>query len=186
MHVWIIGWLSPKMDSCVLACGQASVCAALSLIAALLTGETITINATREQIQPFLYDPERLLARETAVYRYQPDEKWPAVGARAEVGFKTALMNIDAVNTCLAYDPETLQMEFEQVAAGQEPGHWLYTFDEQDGKTAVSLQINYTLPGKWLGQVVDRLLVERKNRQQCVDSLAALKQQVEKAVAEPA
>ena len=65
-------------------------------------------------------------------------------------------MNIEAVNRSLAYDPETLRLEFEQVAAGQEPGHWLYTFDEQDGKTAVSLTINYTLPGKWLGQVVDR------------------------------
>jgi hypothetical protein len=145
--------------------------------------ESTTVNATREQIRPFLYDPEQLLARETAVYRYQPDENWPAVGAQAEVGFKTFLMNIDATNTCLAYDPETLRIEFKQVAAGQEPGHWLYTFDEQDGKTTVSLKIDYTLPGKWLGQVVDRLLVERKNRQQCIDSLAALKQQVEAAVA---
>jgi hypothetical protein len=88
--------------------------------------ESITINATHEQIRPFLYDPEQLLARETAVYRYQPYEKWPAIGAQAELGFKTFLMNIDAVNTCLACDPESLRLEFEQVAAGQEPGHWLY------------------------------------------------------------
>jgi hypothetical protein len=148
--------------------------------------ESIIINATREQIQPFLHDPVHLLAREKYVYHYQPDEKWPAVGAQAEISFKTALMNIEAVNRSLAYDPETLRLEFEQVAAGQEPGHWLYTFDEQDGKTAVSLTINYTLPGKWLGQVVDRLLVERKNRQQVVESLAALKQQVEESIAEPA
>jgi hypothetical protein len=148
--------------------------------------ESITINATREQIRPFLHDPGQVLAREKAVYLYQPDEKWPAVGAQVEVGFKTALMNIDAVNTSLAYDPETLRLEFEQVAAGHEPAHWLYTFDEEDGKTTVSLKVDYTLPGKWLGQVVDRLLVERKNRQQVVDSLAELKQQVEAAVAVPA
>lgn len=55
LHVWIIGWLSPKMDSCVLACGQASVCAALSLTAALLTGETITINAMTEAWLPILW-----------------------------------------------------------------------------------------------------------------------------------
>ena len=148
--------------------------------------ETITINATREQIRPIFFDPEKLRAREESIYHYQPDEQWPAVGATNEVGFKSFLTNFDAVSTCLAYDPETMRLEFDQVAAGHEPARWLYTFDEQDGKTAVSLTINYTLPGKWLGQVVDRLLVERKNRQQVIESLAALKQQVEESIAEPA
>jgi hypothetical protein len=44
----------------------------------------------------------------------------------------------------------------------------------------VSLEIDYTLPGKWLGQVV-----ERNNQQQVVDNLATLKKQVEALVAEP-
>ncbi|MEW5725978.1 MAG: DMT family transporter [Thermodesulfobacteriota bacterium] len=39
IHVWILGWLSPRMDSCVLAFGQAAVCAVLSWIAALLWEE---------------------------------------------------------------------------------------------------------------------------------------------------
>ena len=144
--------------------------------------ESITINATRAQIQPIFQDPSLLRAREAAIYHYQPEDNWPAVGAKYEVGFKTCLMNVDAVATCLAYDPETLRLEFEQVS-DHGTAHWLYTFDEEEGKTTVSLKIDYTLPGKWLGQVVDRLLVERKNRQQCVDSLAALKQQVEATVA---
>ena len=38
-HVWVVGWLSPRMDSFVLAFGQAAVCAALSLFLALLTEE---------------------------------------------------------------------------------------------------------------------------------------------------
>jgi hypothetical protein len=148
--------------------------------------ESTTINATREQIRPIFFDPDKLLAREKSIYHYQPDEQWPAVGAIYEVGFKTFLTNIDAVSTCLAYDPETMRLEFDQVADGQEPARWLYTFDEQDGTTTVTLTIDYTLPGKWLGQMVDRLLVERKNRQQVVESLAALKQQVEAEVAAPA
>lgn len=147
--------------------------------------ESITINGTREQIRPIFFDPESFRARETSIYHYEPDENWPAAGAKCEVGFKTFLMNVDAVNTCLAYDPETMRFEFEQVAE-QSTGHWLYTFDEEDGKTIVSLKIDYTLPGSWLGQAIDRLLVERKNRQQVIDSLAALKQQVEAAIAVPA
>jgi hypothetical protein len=121
--------------------------------------ESITINATREQIRPIFFDPEKLRTREESIYHYQPDEQWPAVGAKYEVGLKSFLTNIDAVSTCLAYDPETMRLEFDQVADGQEPARWLYTFDEQDGKTTVTLKIDYTLPGKWLGQVVDRLLV---------------------------
>jgi hypothetical protein len=148
--------------------------------------ESTTINATREQIRPIFFDPEKLRTREKSIYHYQPDEQWPAVGAIYEVGFKSFLTNIDAVSTCLAYDPETMRLEFDQVADGQEPARWLYTFDEQDGKTTVTLTIDYTLPGKWLGHMVDRLLVERKNRQQVVESLAALKQQVEAEVAQPA
>jgi drug/metabolite transporter (DMT)-like permease len=38
-HVWLVAWLSPKMDSYVLAFGQASVCALLSFIIALFTEE---------------------------------------------------------------------------------------------------------------------------------------------------
>lgn len=115
--------------------------------------ESITISATREQIRPIFFDPKRMRARETAIYHYQPDEEWPAVGATYEVGFKTFLMNVDAVSTCLAYDPETMRLEFEQHADGQEPAHWLYTFDEQDGKTTVSLKSRFHWRGvQWGGR----------------------------------
>ena len=144
--------------------------------------ESITINATREQIRPFFFDPDHVRARETTIYHLRQDPDWPAVGTQVQVGFKTFLMNVDAVSTSLAYDPQTLCHEYQMVSATG-PAHWLYTFDEQDGKTTVALKIDYTLPGSWLGQAVDRLLVERMNRQQVINSLAALKQQVEAAVA---
>lgn len=95
-----------------------------------------------------------------------------------------AATNCHILVTTLRYAViESVNRTAKGVAEGQEPARWLYTFDEQDGKTTVTLTVDYTLPGKWLGQMVDRLLVERKNRQQCVESLAALKQQVEAAVA---
>ncbi|MFN2138191.1 MAG: hypothetical protein ACK2UK_19705 [Candidatus Promineifilaceae bacterium] len=46
-----------------------------------------------------------------------------------------------------------MRLKSDQVADGPEPARSLYTFDEQDGKTTVTLKIDYTLPGKWLGQV---------------------------------
>ena len=47
-HIWIVSWLSPQIDFCVLACGQATVCAVLSFMAAWWFGETITLAAMRD------------------------------------------------------------------------------------------------------------------------------------------
>ena len=44
-HVWIVGRLSPRVNSAVLACGQATVCAGLSWLVVPLAGETITLSA---------------------------------------------------------------------------------------------------------------------------------------------
>lgn len=108
--------------------------------------ESITINATREQLRPIFFDAESIRAREKSIYHYQPDDNWPAVGAQFKTGFKTFLGNIDGIATCLAFDPETMRLEYEMVG-GAAPANWLYTFDEEDSKMTVSLKIDYTLPG---------------------------------------
>ncbi len=149
--------------------------------------ESITINATREQIRPIFFDPALLLERDKNVYRYEADPDWPSVGAKFEASFKTFLMDVNDVATCLAYDPDTMRLEFETVnEQTEQPGHWLYTFDEQDGKTTVSLTIEYHLPDTWLGKALDRLLVERMNKKQVAASLEGLKRQVEAVVVDAA
>ncbi|MEW6263927.1 MAG: DMT family transporter [Thermodesulfobacteriota bacterium] len=55
VHVWIIGWLSPKMDAFVLAFGQAFVCALLSLAAAGLAGEAVTLAAIEKEAGPLAW-----------------------------------------------------------------------------------------------------------------------------------
>jgi len=144
---------------------------------------TTTINATREQIRPIFFDPARLLERDKNVYRYEQDPDWPSVGAKGEAGFKTFLMDVTHVATCVAYDLDTMRLEFTtESEQAPKPGRWLYTFDEQDGQTTVSLTIEYHLPDTWLGKTFDRLLVERMNKKQVAASLEALKQQVETLV----
>lgn len=121
------------------------------------------------------------MARDNNILHYQPDEQWPAVGAKLEAGFKTFVVNVDSVGTCIAYDPDTMRLEYESVSQLEDskPSRWLYTFDEQDGKTTVSLQIDYYLSDSLLGQTLDKLLVERMNAKQTEQSLAGLKAQVE-------
>jgi drug/metabolite transporter (DMT)-like permease len=53
-HVLIIGWLSPRMDSSVLALIQYTTCSALSLLTGFLF-ETMTLNAIGQAAGPILY-----------------------------------------------------------------------------------------------------------------------------------
>ncbi len=53
-HVLIVGWLSPKMDSYILAFGQASVCALISLAVAVFT-EDITLAGLKAAWLCLLY-----------------------------------------------------------------------------------------------------------------------------------
>ena len=54
VHVLIIGWLSPKIESLKLACIQFAVCSILSLIAAVIT-EIITLQNIYHAAIPILY-----------------------------------------------------------------------------------------------------------------------------------
>ena len=54
IHVLILGWLSPKMDTIKLACAQFLVCAALSLAIAAIT-EPLSLSGISDGILPILY-----------------------------------------------------------------------------------------------------------------------------------
>jgi drug/metabolite transporter (DMT)-like permease len=54
VHVLILGWLSPKMDTIKLACAQFLVCAMLSLTAGIIT-ESISLTGIQDGMLPILY-----------------------------------------------------------------------------------------------------------------------------------
>lgn len=54
VHVLIIGWLSPKMDTIKLACAQFLVCAMMSLTTAV-AAETISLTGIQDGVIPILY-----------------------------------------------------------------------------------------------------------------------------------
>lgn len=141
--------------------------------------KSIVISARREDIRPLLHDPKSVMERDPNVYHYQPDENWPAVGAKLEAGFKTFAFNIDTVFTCMEYDPQTMHIVYRGESKNFDPAVWEWTFDENGASTAVSVQIDYTVPGSYLGQALDKLVVERQNAKQTEDTLAGLKAQVE-------
>jgi uncharacterized membrane protein len=53
------------------------------------------------------------------------------------------------------------------------------TVDPSDGGSRVHLELDYELPGGWLGEQLDRGVVEAQNEREAEDSLARLKKLLE-------
>jgi hypothetical protein len=144
-----------------------------------VVSKSIVVDAPRETIGKYYTDEAYAKQIYQNVYQWEPDDAWPAAGAEAKVGFKAVAMNVDGKAKCLAFDPETLHHVYDIVPddEGLEPSHWEWTFDEDGGKTTVTVQIEYTVPGRILGPALDKLMVERQNNkliQASLDNLKAL------------
>lgn len=144
--------------------------------------KSIVINASREKIRPYVDDARNLRSWNKNVYRWEAGDGWPAEGASGEIGFKASGgINVDGVMTVLAYDPQTLNRRY-QIASNDEnmePSTWEYTYEEDGGQTTVTALVQYTLPGSYLGQIIDKLVVERGNAKLLEESLQTLKSMVE-------
>ena len=141
--------------------------------------KSIEINAPREAIRPYYAHPVQTLQWAQSVYLWEPDDAWPAVGATAKMGIKSGGLKIEGVATTLAYDPATMQHHFRLESKNFDPMDFRYTFDENDGQTLVTATIEYTIPGSYLGQILDKLFVERQNSIDLEKGLVRLKAMAE-------
>lgn len=143
--------------------------------------KSIEINAPREVIRQYYAHPVHTLEWAQSVYLWEPEEAWPAVGTKAKMGIKSGGLKLEGVATTLAYDPETMQHQFRLEMKNFDPMDFHYTFDEDSGKTTVTAEINYTIPGSYLGQMLDKLFVERQNAKDLEEGLVRLKGMAEAA-----
>ena len=138
--------------------------------------KVVEINATRDTIRKYYAHPVHTPQWSQALTAWEPDEAWPGVGSKAKIGINSGGINVDGVATTLAYDDETMDHHWRYDPTNQMPPFdcW-YTFDEQDGKTTVTVKIEYTLPGSFLGQAIDKLFVEQQNAKDIEQQLVNLK-----------
>ena len=141
--------------------------------------KSIVVDAPREALRPHFHEAERVLERSSNLFLWEPDEKWPSVGAKCKVGFKATGLDVEGVATSVEYDPATLNMAYRIDSGNLEPSMWRFSFEERDGKTTVTADVEYTIPGRILGPTLDKLFVERSNAKRLEESLANLKAQVE-------
>lgn len=142
--------------------------------------KSVEINAPRDVIRKYYADPIYTPKWSHILTVWEPDETWPSAGATAKMGVKSGGIEGVGVATTLAYEDETMAHHWhvEPTGAGIPFECW-FTFDEQDGKTTVTQRTEYTLPGSYLGQAVDKLFVERQNAKDMAQQLANLKALVE-------
>lgn len=106
----------------------------------------------------------------------QADDVYPAVGGRVEVSNKSAGVTLDMTLTVTDYIPgQMIAYRMDGMITGMM--QWDY---QPDGSgTQLTAIFDYEMPGGALGQIADRLVVERANTANLEASLENLKGLIE-------
>lgn len=141
--------------------------------------KSVVINAPRDAVRPYYAHPVHTPQWSHRLYLWEPDEAWPSAGTNAKMGIKSAGVSMEGLATTLAYDDKTMAHHFRLQPSNMTPMEFWFTFDEGEGKTTVTMKVDYTIPGSYLGQALDKLYVERQNTRDIEQQLANLKALVE-------
>ena len=143
--------------------------------------KSVVINTPLDGIRPYYAHPVHTLQWAQAVYLFEPEEAWPSAGSTAKMGIKSGGLKIEGVATTVEYDPETMNHHWQLEPANMDVMDFWYNFDKGEGQTTVTARVDYTIPGSYLGQILDKLFVERQNAKDIEDGLSRLKEMAEGA-----
>jgi len=66
------------------------------------------------------------------------------------------------------------------------PSQWDFAYERDGGGTKLTVSVDYTVPGKLLGKIADKLFIERRNASDLEHSIANLKAHCEAMAKVPA
>jgi uncharacterized membrane protein len=133
---------------------------------------SIFINAPVDAAADIGQDPTRLPEWYSGIEQAEPDGVFPEAGGQVAVVYKVAGVSFDITMTALEHVPGQRQTnQMEGMITGT--NRWVYE-PEGDGVN-VTATFEYEMPGGALGQVADKLVVERMNAENLEKSLEALK-----------
>lgn len=133
---------------------------------------TILINAPAETVGDIAQDPARLPEWYSGIEQAEPDDVFPETGGQVAVVYKAAGVSFDITMTALEHVPGYAQTNrMEGMITGT--NRWVY--EPEGDAVRVTATFDYEMPGGALGQVADKLVVERMNTENLEKSLAALK-----------
>ncbi len=138
--------------------------------------KSITINAPAEKIFDILENMELQteLNPNLKILSYSPA---PIGGVNTKWEYKMAGMKFNGETTMREYDRPRREV-FD--SKGGIDSRWEWTLTSQGDATEVSLRLEYTMPGSFLGAAFNKLLIEGQNEKDIEGQLANLKRLAEK------
>ncbi|RMF79109.1 MAG: hypothetical protein D6737_12610 [Chloroflexi bacterium] len=137
---------------------------------------SIFINASAEEIDAVTLDATRLPEWYPGVESAQPDDVYPEVGGQAQIVYKVVGIKFDVTFTVRELNRgHGATFEIDGMIKGTNT--WTYT-PEGDG-VRVTAVYDYEMPGGGLGQVANKLVVQKMNDENLKKSLENLKALVE-------
>ena len=138
--------------------------------------KSILINATPEVIFALIIDPERAHAMnpDLTVLSYKPSE---VGGFNTTWEYLMAGMKFNGASKVAEFDaPNRLVNE----TIGSIPSRWVWQVVPKGESTRVLLAVEYTMPGSFLGALLNKLVIERQNEKSAENQLINLKRLAEK------
>lgn len=137
---------------------------------------SVFINATSEGIDAVSLDPWRLPEWYAGIEHVEPDGVFPQPGGAVKMAYKSAGITFNLTMTTLEHVVgEYILYQLSGMIAGST--RWTHT--PEGSGTRVTAVFDYEMPGGGLGQIADRLFVERMNTENLEKSLQNLKALVE-------
>lgn len=120
---------------------------------------TVSVNASIEDIEAYARYADSWPDWFPGISEVQVDESYPEVGSNAWVTFSAGGVNIELTLTVAEYIyGDIVTFNFDGMAQGTSS----FYLAENGGVYDVTAYIEYALAGGVLGQVADKLVIERK------------------------
>jgi uncharacterized membrane protein len=146
---------------------------------------SITIDAPPEAVFAELIDLHRLQRWSTITASHEGSKETLKVGDEFTQSIRVAGINLPTSWHCVECDPPN-SVAYEATASGGGRLSMRQVVVGVGEGSRVELDVDYELPGGFLGEVADRLYAERRNQREAEHSLQNLKDLVEGQRAEPA
>ncbi|RMG70080.1 MAG: hypothetical protein D6710_07710 [Nitrospirae bacterium] len=122
---------------------------------------SVEVNAPLEKVFDFVASPENWTRYVTSLIAVENVSDIPIkAGTTFDWTYRMLGMDFKGKGKVLEYEKNS---RFKMVMEGQFPITETYLFDGDDKKTKLTVQIEYELPGKLLGVLADRVVVEKLN-----------------------
>jgi len=138
--------------------------------------KTVMIQATPAEIDAVALAGERLPEWYAGIQEAISDGVYPEVGGVIEAVYKAAGISFKIKIISLELDRgHSIKLKMDGMITGT--NEWVYT--PLAGGTEVTATLDYEMPGGGLGQMVNKLVVEKMNAENLEKSLNNLKRVVE-------